>query len=135
VAQERMLSPVINPHRQVHLSETKAMTPVKKFSMIAIALTTLGTSMTGASAETLWQYDHPRRAEVNERLGYQNYRIHDGVEDGRINPWRAARLHAEDRTIRLEEQTMARFNGGYITPAEQRALNQQENAVSRQIGR
>ena len=130
-----MLSPVINPHRQVHLSETKAMTPVKKFSMIAIALATLGTSMTGASAETPWQYNHPRRAEVNERLGYQNYRIHYGVEDGRINPWRAARLHAEDRTIRLEARTMARFNGGYITPAEQRALNQQENAVSRQIGR
>jgi hypothetical protein len=130
-----MLSPVINPHRQVHLSETKVMTRVKKFSMIAIALATLGTSMTGASAETLWQYNHPRRAEVNERLGYQNYRIHDGVEDGRISPWRAARLHAEDRTIRLEERTMVRFNGGYITPAEQRALNQQENVVSRQIGR
>ena len=111
------------------------MTPVKKFSMIAIALATLGTSMTGASAETLWQSNHPRRAEVNERLGYQNYRIHDGVEDGRISPWRAARLHAEDRTIRLEERTMARFNGGYITPAEQRALNRQENVVSRQIGR
>jgi hypothetical protein len=130
-----MLSVVINPHRQVHLPETKVMTRVKKFSMIAIALATLGTSMTGASAETLWQYNHPRRAEVNERLGYQNYRIHDGVEDGRISPWRAARLHAEDRTIRLEERTMARFNGGYITPAEQRALNQQENVVSRQIGR
>ena len=130
-----MLSVVNNPHRQVHLSETKVMTRVKKFSMIAIALATLGTSMTGASAETLWQYNHPRRAEVNERLGYQNYRIHDGVEDGRISPWRAARLHAEDRTIRLEERTMARFNGGYITPAEQRALNQQENVVSRQIGR
>ena len=95
MAQARMLSVVINPHRQVHLSETKVMTRVKKFSMIAIALATLGTSMTGASAETLWQYNHPRRAEVNERLGYQNYRIHDGVEDGRISPWRAARLHAE----------------------------------------
>jgi hypothetical protein len=126
---------VINPHRQVHILETQVMTPVKKFSMIAIALATLGASMSGASAETLWQYNHPRRAEVNERLGYQNYRIRDGVEDGRISPWRAARLHAEDRTIRLEERTMARFNGGYITPAEQRALNQQEDVVSRQIGR
>jgi len=29
---------------------------------------------------------------------------------------------------------MAGFNGGHITRAEQRALNQQENAVSRQIG-
>jgi hypothetical protein len=29
---------------------------------------------------------------------------------------------------------MARFNNGHITPAEQRALNQQENAVSGRIG-
>lgn len=110
------------------------MTPVGKFSMIAIALVTLGSSFTAASAETPWQFNHPRRAEVNERLAYQGYRIHDGVEDGRISPWRADRLHAEDRTIRTEERTMARFNGGSITPAEQRALNQQENRVSRQIG-
>jgi len=115
------------------------MTPVSKFSMIAIALATLGTSlgasMTTASAETLWQFYHPRRAQVNERLAYQNYRINDGVEDGRISPWRAQRLYAEDRAIRNEERFMASFNGGHITRAEQRALNQQENAVSRQIGR
>ena len=30
---------------------------------------------------------------------------------------------------------MAGINGAYITPAEQRALNQQENQVSRRIGR
>jgi hypothetical protein len=29
---------------------------------------------------------------------------------------------------------MARQNGGHITNSEQRGLNQQENAVSRQIG-
>ena len=43
------------------------MTPVKKFSMIAIALATLGIPMTGASAETLWQYNHPRRADESIR--------------------------------------------------------------------
>jgi len=110
------------------------MTRVTRFSMIAIAFAVLGTSMTAASAETLWQANHPRRAEVNERLAYQNFRIDRGVADGRISPWRAQRLHAEDRRIRYEERFMAGFNGGGITPAEQRALNQQENAVSRQIG-
>jgi len=105
------------------------MTRIKLFSMAVLTLATLGTSLTGASAETLWQYNHPRRAEVNARLGYQNYRIDQGEASGRISPYRA-----EDRTIRYEERAMARFNGGYITPAEQRALNQQENVVSRQIG-
>jgi hypothetical protein len=133
-----MLPFVINRTLTVPIPETSVMTPVKTFSMIALSLATLGTSLatsvTSASAEALWQYYHPRRAEVNQRLAYQNYRIHDGVEDGRISPWRAARLHAEDRMIRGEERFMARLNGGYITPAQQRALNQQENVVSRQIG-
>jgi hypothetical protein len=114
------------------------MTPVKTFSMIALALatlgTTLGSSISSASAETLWQYNHPRRAEVNRRLAYQNFRINEGVATGRITPYQAQVLRAEDRTIRAEERFMAGFNGGHITPAEQRALNQQENAVSRQIG-
>ena len=29
---------------------------------------------------------------------------------------------------------MAGQNGGHITPAEQRVLNQQENGISREIG-
>jgi hypothetical protein len=101
------------------------MTPVNRFSMIAIALAALGTSMSAASAETLWQANHPR----------QNYRINRGVADGRISPYEARQLHAEDRAIRHEERFIAGFNGGHITRAEQRALNQQENAVSGQIGR
>jgi len=112
----------------------EAMTRITKFSMIAIALATLGTSVTSASAETLWQANHPRRVEVNSRLAVQNFRINRGVADGRVTPLQAQRLHAEDRAIRNEERAMAGFNGGHITRAEQRALNQQENAVSRQIG-
>ena len=109
------------------------MTAVGKFSMIALAVATLGSSFTAASANE-WQFYHPRRAEVNDRLAYQNYRIDRGEAFGRITPYQARRLHAEDRTIRAEERAMAGINGGYITPAEQRALNQQENQVSRRIG-
>jgi hypothetical protein len=113
----------------------EVMTRIIRFSMIGIALATLGTSVTSASAETLWQANHPRRVEVNSRLAVQDFRIGQGVADGRITPLEAQRLHGEDRAIRNEERSMADFNGGHITGAEQRALNQQENAVSRQIGR
>jgi hypothetical protein len=122
------------PASTLSLTEKHVMTRMNMLSIAALTLATLGASFTAASAETPWQYNHPRRAEVNARLGYQNYRIDRGEAFGRISPYRAAQMHAEDRTIRNEERTMARFNGGYITPAEQRALNQQENAVSRQIG-
>jgi hypothetical protein len=127
-------APVINRTNGGAYFGEAVMTRVSKFSMVAIALFTLGTSVTSASAETFWQFNHPRRAQVNERLGFQNYRINQGVADGRINPYRAQQLRSEDYAIRNEERTMAGINGGYITPAQQRALNQQENVVSRRIG-
>ena len=71
---------------------------------------------------------------MNDRLAYQNFRINQGEASGRITPYQAQQLHTEDHAIRTEERAMAGINGGYITPAEQRALNQQENVVSRQIG-
>ena len=44
-------------------------------------------------------------------------------------------MRAEDRTIRAQERFDAGFNNRHITRAEQRALNQDENGLSRQIGR
>jgi hypothetical protein len=111
------------------------MTRTAKITFVAIALATLGLSVTGASAETWWQYNHPRREQVNERLAYQNYRIHREMREGELSPWQARRLHREDRMIRHEERNMTYFNHGHISPFEQRALNQQENFVSRHIGR
>lgn len=78
---------------------------------------------------------HPRRAEVNERLANQNKRIKQEVAEGEMSKTQAAKLHREDHQIRQEERLMASQNGGHITKQEQRTLNQQEDAVSRQIGR
>jgi hypothetical protein len=108
-----------------------------KGSGIAITLLSLGLVTAAApfaNAET-WDQAHPRRAEVNARLDNQNRRINEERREGEITRNQARALHAEDRTIRNEERFMARQNGGHITRAEQRALNQQENSVSRQIGR
>jgi hypothetical protein len=87
-----------------------------------------------AHAETSWQYQHPRRVEVNERVAIQNGRIDRDVARGTMSRSKSAYLHSEDRGIRTEERDMAAMNGGHITRVEQRTLNQQENAVSRQIG-
>ena len=90
---------------------------------------------TNAMAETQWQKDHPRRTEVNQRLNNQNQRIHNEVKSGQISKARAAKLHHEDHALRTEERTMASTDHGHITKTDQRALNQQENQVSKQIGR
>jgi CRISPR/Cas system Type II protein with McrA/HNH and RuvC-like nuclease domain len=88
-----------------------------------------------AMAESHWAKDHPRRHQVNERLANQNRRIHNEVKEGEMSKAQARKLHKEDRQIRQEERDMASQNGGHITKQEQRVLNQQENAVSKQIGR
>ena len=67
---------------------------------------------------TKFQATHPRRAQVNSRLNKQQ----------------AAALHSEDHQIRTEERDMASQNNTHITTQEQKTLNQQENAVSGQIG-
>jgi hypothetical protein len=88
-----------------------------------------------AAADGQWAKSHPRRAEVNGRLANQNHRINKEVREGEITRGQAAKLHHQDHQIRMEERAMASTNGGHITKAEQRALNQQENQVSREIGK
>ena len=103
--------------------------------IVAATVAFLGASATGALAESAWDYNHPRRDQVNDRLENQDRRINHEAREGELGPWQTWRLHQEDRTIRHEERAMASFHHGHITRAEERALNQQENAVSGQIGR
>lgn len=88
-----------------------------------------------ADSDSAFAKKHPRREQVNERLANQNKRINKEVAEGDLTRAQAARLHREDRKIGREERLMASQNGGHITKPEQRVLNQQENAVSRQIGK
>ncbi|MBV8665931.1 MAG: hypothetical protein JO269_05535 [Burkholderiaceae bacterium] len=87
-----------------------------------------------APAASTWDKDHPRRAEVNQRLENQNARIKEEVKEGDMSKAKAKRLHTADKEIRQEERDMAKQNGGHITKQEQKTLNQQENAVSKRIG-
>jgi hypothetical protein len=85
------------------------------------------------AADTNWEKQHPRRDQVNDRLARQNQRITLEVKDGDLGKAQAASLHKEDRQIRIEERLMASQNGGRITKGEQKVLNRQESAVSKQI--
>jgi hypothetical protein len=104
-------------------------------SVAALALSLSGFAASAMADETQWQKDHPRRTEVNARLANQNRRINNEVKEGEMSKSQARTLHKEDHAIRQEERTMASTNNGHITKAEQRSLNQQENQVSKQIGK
>ena len=90
---------------------------------------------TGASAATNVEKNHPRRDQVIDRLQNQNKRIHEERKEGDLTAAQAKKLHSEDRAIRRQEQFDGKLNGGSITKTEQKALNQEENAVSKQIGK
>ena len=110
-------------------------TPSRKSVTAIIVSISLAGIATSALAETTWQQNHPRRTEVNARLANQNRRIDKEVAEGEMSKGQAAQLHKEDHQIRREERLMASQNNGHITKQEQRTLNQQENAVSKQIGK
>ena len=96
--------------------------------------TAASSAMAAASADTTWQQSHPRREQVNNRLANQDKRIKSEVKQGDLTKSQAAALHKDDHQIRTEERLMASQNGGHLTKQEQKTLNQQENAVSKQIG-
>jgi hypothetical protein len=110
------------------------MRTMKKIILVAAMLLGVAT-VNSVSAQTTWQYHHPRRAEVNHRLANQNARIHHERSEGELTARQAHRLHRDDRAIRGEERAMARAHHGHISRGEQRMLNRQENGVSRRIGR
>ena len=85
-------------------------------------------------AATAWQNSLPRRVVVNHRLGNEKHRINQDRRHGELSRGQARQLHRDDRQIRQEERDMAAQDHGHLTRADQRALNQQENRVNRQIG-
>jgi hypothetical protein len=106
----------------------------KIFTTMLIAAGLLIT--TGSFAESgRFEQTHPRRAEVNGRLGNQNARIDHKVADGRMSRGEAFKLHREDHQVRHEERAMAARHDGHITRRDQRVLNHRENRISRQIYR
>jgi TolA-binding protein len=107
----------------------KKLTVALMLSAFALA------GLTASAEETQWQKDHPRRHEVNKRLSKQDKRINEKVANGEMSEKRAAKLHRKDHQIRQEERDMAAQNGGHITKQEQKTLNQQENKVSKEIGK
>jgi len=107
---------------------------IARKTLALIGIVGIFAAAASVQASTDWQDSHPRRAEVNGRLGNQNARIKNQVKDGNMSKAQAANLHHEDHQIRQEERDMASQDGGHITKSEQHTLNQQENGVSRQIG-
>jgi hypothetical protein len=104
-----------------------------KIIFAALALAFAGLGATAASADTQFQANHPRRAEINARLAHENHRIARELRAGLISPHRAHVLHREVRSIRMQERAFAAAQHGHITRHQQRLLNREANVVRAQI--
>lgn len=78
---------------------------LRKAVAFVISFALVGSSLTAAFAETQW--------EAN-----QNHGINRELKEREITKQQSNQLHREDRAIRQEERTMAKFNGGHITKTE-----------------
>jgi len=105
------------------------MLTTSKTTRVAMIILSLGL----VAASTTFADAGVRRAEVNMRLARQNFRIDKELASGKITAARANYLHSDDRFIRKQERFDAKFDKGHITGAEQKALNQELNGVSKQI--
>lgn len=112
------------------------MSKSSRVALNAVATAILSAGLAGAAmADTAWEKHHPRRDEVNDRLVNQDKRIHQELKGGDITKSQATALHKDDQQIRQEERGMATLDNGHITKVDQKALNQQENVVSKQLGK
>jgi hypothetical protein len=73
---------------------------------------------------------HPRRNQVNKRVKNQRARINQGVKSGELSKGQAQQLRANDNAIKAQEHADVKANGGHLTGAEQKQINQEENANS-----
>ena len=77
--------------------------------------------------------DHFGSGEVGQRKENQQDRIAQGVKSGQLTPGETAKLEKQQQGIKREESGMREANGGKLTGADKKALNQQQNRASRNI--
>jgi len=113
----------------------KIETMKSKILFSALCIAFLGITNLSMAQDGSFAKNHPRRAEVNQRLTNQYRRIDDKVRDGDMSRRQAYDMHRRDHQIRQEERRMASRHDGHITRHEQYRLNRQENRMSRKIHR
>jgi hypothetical protein len=123
----------MRPYRSEHwVRKDDIVMTIKRNALLAVmGLIMAGSAVTGASAAPTV---HPARAEVNERLAHQHYRIVKARFDGRISAREAWRMHRADYRVRRQEVRFAHFHHGHISRVEKIRLNHEENHISRHIG-
>jgi hypothetical protein len=76
---------------------------------------------------------HNATGEIGQRKENQQDRIAQGIKSGQLTPAETAKLEKQQQGINREEAGMREANGGKLTRADKKAVNQQQNQASRNI--
>lgn len=70
---------------------------------------------------------------VHQRKVNQQDRIANGVQNGGLTAHETANLETKEANLTKEKQQMKSENGGHLSSADQHALHQQQDKLSKQI--
>ncbi len=76
---------------------------------------------------------HYGNGEIGQRRENQQDRIAQGVKSGQLRAGETARLENQQQGINREGRADRQANGGHLTGADRRAINQSQNRASRNI--
>jgi hypothetical protein len=108
---------------------------MKTFILSALALTiSLASFAQGPGHQPTHLKNHPRVNQVNGRVDNQEHRINQERKEGEITKGQAQQDRRNLKAINQEKHAMRRQDGGHLTKGDQKALNQQINQNSNNIG-
>jgi hypothetical protein len=76
---------------------------------------------------------HDGNGEIGQRRENQQDRIAQGIRSGQLTPRETSRLENQQQGINREARADRQANGGHLTGADRRAINQSQNRASRNI--
>lgn len=96
---------------------------------LALALSLVALTASGATAQTTYNQRHSIRA----RQSRQQARINHGVRDGQITPKGAAHAEANQARISSEEHSDRQADNGHLTAQDRHTIARQQNSTSKGI--
>ncbi len=93
----------------------------------------LGLAVCSLMTAGLAAQDAPKPGTYDKRAENQQDRIAQGVKSGQLTPRETAKLERKEAKIRKEVKQDRAANGGHMTAAERKQVNQQQNQVSKKI--
>src|SRR6202047_4866739 len=100
-----------------------------KLALIASLALAPAASLAQTTTPPPGQHDY----NINQRKENQQDRIAQGVKSGQLTPGETAKLEKQQQGINRETAGMREANGGKLTAADRKAVNQQQNRASRNI--